>query len=94
MRCVAVLLALLCTATAFQLPQVGCQTMQHSLRGRPVLAAEEGTSEPAAVKGESENSGQGEMPTNFLGVFDTTTQFGALGASISVAVLFGVFLEG
>jgi len=35
-----------------------------------------------------------DMPTDFLGVFDVTTSSGALGASITVALAFGVLVEG
>jgi len=33
------------------------------------------------------------MPTDFLGIFDTTTSFGALGASLVVAAAFGFLVE-
>ena len=33
------------------------------------------------------------MPTNFLGVFDTTTSGGSLGASLVVAAAFGLLVE-
>uniref|UniRef100_A0A7S2HCU3 H(+)-exporting diphosphatase n=1 Tax=Haptolina brevifila TaxID=156173 RepID=A0A7S2HCU3_9EUKA len=51
------------------------------------------TNAPEA-KAEVKKTATGGMPTDFLGVFDVTTTFGALGASIVVSVLFVVLVEG
>ena len=97
---VLVLLGLFAVAQGFVVPQA-IPTASHLAvsRSRPVRLAEEGTEaaptpEAAApAKSDTESSGAGVMPDNFMGIFDMKTTFGSLGASLTVAVIFCVVVE-
>lgn len=100
MKLVAVLL-LLTVADAYRVPPLlGRQATGTTVARASRLMAEaegpetrEGDALPAVEVTEKKRSA-GDMPTDFLGVFDTTTPFGALGASVVVSLGFALIIEG
>ena len=98
-----VLAAIILACDAFRVP-LGAPAMRFATsmetRAAPLLQAEgEEDAMPVAAPAAppappaKPKSKAGSMPTDFLGVFDTTTAGGSLGASLVVAAAFGVLVE-
>ena len=93
-----VLVALACSCEAWRVPAASALvTARRSQRAAVLVSSEDGEVPPTEAEVEAppkpKGSGQGAMPTDFLGFLDVNTGPGSLAASVIVAGGFCTLVE-